>query len=33
MNSSLNKSEEDAGEDGIPNTIAGKDGILGTADD
>jgi len=33
MGSSLNKSEEDAGEDGIPNTKAGVDGILGTADD
>jgi hypothetical protein len=33
MNSNLNKSEEDAGEDGIPNTKAGKDGILGTSDD
>ena len=33
MGSSLNKSEEDAGEDGIPNTRAGRDGILGTADD
>ena len=28
-----NKSEEDAGEDGIPNTAAGRDGIGGTADD
>jgi len=33
MASSLNKSDEDAGEDGIPNTAAGKDGIYGTADD
>ncbi len=33
MNSSLNKSKEDSGEDGIPNTKAGRDGILGTADD
>jgi hypothetical protein len=33
MNSSLNKSEEDAGEDGIPNTKNGVDGIKGTADD
>lgn len=33
MGSSLNSSVEDAGEDGIPNTKAGKDGILGTADD
>ncbi len=33
MGSSMNKSEEDAGEDGIPNTIAGKDGVMYTADD
>lgn len=33
MKSSLNKSAEDAGSDGIPNTKAGLDGILGTADD
>ncbi len=33
MNSSMNKSEEDAGEDGIPNTKKGKDGIAGTEDD
>lgn len=33
MNSSLNKSKEDAGEDGIPNTSEGRDGITGTADD
>ncbi|MDA1263956.1 MAG: hypothetical protein O2816_02620 [Planctomycetota bacterium] len=33
MGSSLNKSEEDAGEDGIPNTRAGRDGVYGTADD
>jgi hypothetical protein len=33
MNSPLNKSEEDAGLDGIPNTKKGKDGIAGTADD
>ena len=33
MGSSLNKSEEDAGEDGIPNTKNGKDGIPNTADD
>lgn len=33
MGSSLNKSEEDAGADGIPNTRAGRDGVLGTADD
>ncbi len=33
MNSSMNKSEEDAGEDGIPNTAAGLDGLVGTSDD
>ncbi|MFT7617898.1 MAG: hypothetical protein ACI97A_001537 [Planctomycetota bacterium] len=33
MNSSLNKSAEDAGEDGIPNTAAGIDGLYGTSDD
>jgi hypothetical protein len=33
MGSSLNQSKEDAGEDGIPSTKAGLDGILGTADD
>ncbi|MEZ6014254.1 MAG: hypothetical protein R3F49_04015 [Planctomycetota bacterium] len=33
MSSSMNGSAEDAGEDGIPNTTAGRDGILGTADD
>jgi len=33
MNSSLNQSAEDAGEDGIPNTYAGQDGVVGTADD
>lgn len=33
MSSSLNSSVEDAGEDGIPNTRKGKDGIAGTADD
>jgi len=33
MNSSLNESEEDAGEDLIPSTYAGRDGIAGTADD
>ena len=33
MASSLNGSAEDAGEDGIPNTHAGRDGIVGTADD
>ncbi len=33
MDSNLNSSVEDAGEDGIPNTYAGVDGILGTADD
>ena len=30
---SMNKSREDAGEDGIPNTRKGRDGILNTADD
>ena len=30
---SMNKSREDAGEDGIPNTRIGKDGIAGTEDD
>ena len=29
----MNKSREDAGEDGIPNTRKGRDGILNTADD
>ncbi|MBL8859246.1 MAG: hypothetical protein JNL28_12115 [Planctomycetes bacterium] len=33
MGDPLNMSSEDAGEDGIPNTRAGRDGILGTADD
>jgi hypothetical protein len=33
MDSSLNQSSEDSGEDNIPNTINGKDGIYGTADD
>lgn len=33
MSSPMNGSAEDAGEDGIPNTAAGRDGILGTADD
>jgi hypothetical protein len=33
MQSAMNKSEEDAGEDGIPNSAAGKDGVYGTADD
>lgn len=33
MNSPQNKSEEDAGEDGIPNTSAGFDGLVGTPDD
>ncbi len=33
MASSLNRSDEDAGSDGIPNTSVGKDGIPGTADD
>lgn len=33
MNHSMNESAEDSGEDGIPNTYAGRDGIYGTADD
>lgn len=33
MNDSMNQSVEDAGADGIPNTRAGRDGVLGTADD
>ena len=33
MNSSLNGSSEDAGEDGVPNTHDGRDGISGTEDD
>ncbi len=33
MASSLNQSAEDAGEDGVPNTIDGMDGVAGTADD
>ncbi len=33
MTSSMNKSEEDAGEDGIPNTYKGVDGYSGTSDD
>ena len=33
MSDPLNASSEDAGADGIPNTRAGRDGILGTADD
>jgi hypothetical protein len=33
MNNAMNKSEEDSGEDGIPNTTLGRDGIQGTADD
>ncbi len=33
MSDPLNASAEDAGIDGIPNTAAGRDGILGTADD
>ena len=33
MSSALNASSEDSGEDGIPNTLAGRDGILGTGDD
>ena len=33
MSHSMNKSSEDSGEDGVPNTLAGKDGILDTEDD
>ncbi|MBK7642578.1 MAG: hypothetical protein IPJ19_05935 [Planctomycetes bacterium] len=33
MGDAMNVSAEDCGADGIPNTRAGKDGILGTADD
>lgn len=33
MNNSMNESEEDSGEDGIPHTHLGRDGIHGTADD
>lgn len=33
MSDAMNSSVEDAGEDGIPNTLAGRDGVLGTADD
>ena len=33
MADDLNQSEEDAGADGIPHTRAGRDGVLGTADD
>lgn len=33
MSSSMNGSAEDAGEDGIPNTRKGRDGVNGTADD
>lgn len=33
MSHALNQSKEDAGADQIPNTKAGKDGLLGTADD
>jgi len=33
MGHAMNGSEEDAGEDRIPNTINGKDGIANTADD
>lgn len=33
MTSTMNSSKEDSGEDGIPNTSKGKDGIAGTADD
>jgi hypothetical protein len=33
MSDPMNASNEDQGSDGIPNTHAGKDGIVGTADD
>src|SRR6185295_1342553 len=33
VNDPLNKSKEDAGLDGVQNTKAGMDGIMGTADD
>jgi len=33
MKDHRNRSDEDAGEDGIPNTRAGRDGLPGTADD
>lgn len=33
MNQSMNESREDCGEDQIPNTRAGRDGVSGTADD
>ena len=33
VNDHRNRSEEDAGEDGIPNTSAGRDGVSGTEDD
>lgn len=33
MTNALNQSKEDAGADQIPNTKAGRDGVLGTADD
>ena len=33
VNDSRNRSNEDSGEDGIPNTRPGRDGIIGTADD
>jgi len=33
VNDSRNESKEDAGQDGIPNTRKGRDGILHTADD
>jgi len=33
MTDPLNASAEDAGADGMPNTLAGRDGILGTSDD
>jgi hypothetical protein len=33
MGDTMNVSKEDAGSDGIPNTRAGRDGVLGTSDD
>jgi len=33
MTDPLNASAEDAGADGMPNTVSGRDGILGTSDD
>lgn len=33
LGDAMNKSAEDSGEDGIPNTRAGKDGVVGTEDD